>query len=92
MPAFQANLRHDKKHRITRKEVLAARVVRLYSDAGDVALNPFCGSGTTPAVAKRHKRNYIGMEIDEEYSAMAARRVRVANQISRRGIGCQISA
>ncbi|MDD9874040.1 MAG: DNA methyltransferase, partial [Gammaproteobacteria bacterium] len=46
-----------------------------YSAEGDVVLDPFCGSGTTAAVAKRCKRQYIGMEIGEQYAAMAARRV-----------------
>ena len=54
---------------------LLERIVSASSNAGDVVLDPFCGSGTTAAVAKRCKRKYIGMEIGEEYAAIASRRV-----------------
>ena len=45
------------------------------SKKGDVVLDPFVGSGTTAAVAKRLKRNYIGIEIDEAYAEIARNRV-----------------
>ena len=37
------------------------RIIRLYSDPDDVVLDPFVGSGTTTAMAKKLKRKYIGM-------------------------------
>ncbi len=40
-----------------------------------VVLDLFCGSGTTPMVALRHGRNAIGLELSEEYAAMARRRI-----------------
>ncbi|MDD9800570.1 MAG: site-specific DNA-methyltransferase [Gammaproteobacteria bacterium] len=71
IPSVARNARHEAEF----PEALAERVVRLYSAEGDVVLDPFCGSGTTLAVAKRHMRKYIGIEIDEEYVAMASKRV-----------------
>lgn len=40
-----------------------------------IILDPFIGSGTTGIVAKRHNRNYIGIEINPEYAAIAERRI-----------------
>jgi len=71
IPSVARNERHEAEF----PEALAERVVRLYSDKGNVVLDPFCGSGTTAAVAKRQKRKYIGIEISEEYAEMAIRRV-----------------
>ena len=38
-----------------------------WSNEGDVVLDPFAGSGTTLKMAKKLKRNYIGIEISAEY-------------------------
>jgi len=54
---------------------LAERVIHLYSYAGDVVLDPFCGSGTTCLAAQRLGRRWVGYEINEEYCALARRRV-----------------
>ncbi|MFZ9015066.1 MAG: DNA methyltransferase, partial [Alphaproteobacteria bacterium] len=43
---------------------------------GDVVLDPFFGSGTTGAVAKRLKRHWIGIERDPEYAKVALRRIK----------------
>jgi DNA modification methylase len=46
-----------------------------WSLPSDIILDPFCGSGTTCAVAKRHNRNYIGIEISEEFCNLSESRV-----------------
>jgi DNA modification methylase len=38
-------------------------------------LDPFCGSGTTGAVAVRHARNFIGIELNPAYVELARRRI-----------------
>jgi site-specific DNA-methyltransferase (adenine-specific) len=43
-------------------EALLERVIRASSNPGDVVLDPFCGSGTTVAVAERLERRWIGIE------------------------------
>lgn len=48
-------------------EQLLGRIIRACSDEGDVVLDPFAGSGTTPAVAKKLKRRYVGFELSKEY-------------------------
>lgn len=45
-------------------EELAARLIKLFSFAGETVLDPFLGSGTTSKVALQHGRNSIGYEID----------------------------
>jgi site-specific DNA-methyltransferase (adenine-specific) len=58
---------------------LATRLVRMFSFVGDTVLDPFCGSGTTMVAALRTSRNSIGVEIDPEYSRMAARSLKAEN-------------
>lgn len=52
---------------------LADRVIALYSYAGDVVLDPFCGSGTTCVAAKQRRRHYVGYDIVPEYCELARR-------------------
>lgn len=55
---------------------LASRLVRMFSFTGDTVLDPFCGSGTTMIAAMKYARNSIGVEIDLDYSKMAARQLK----------------
>ncbi len=62
------NMMHTpKKERLgypTQKpEALLERIIKASSNEGDVVLDPFCGCGTTAAVADRFKRHYIGIDI-----------------------------
>jgi len=50
---------------------LSDKLIRYYSYVGDVVLDPFMGSGTTALSAKKHRRNYIGFEINGEYAKTA---------------------
>lgn len=56
-------------------ESLVARIVRLCSNPGDIVLDPFLGSGTTAAVAKKLDRRYIGFDISQKYVDAAQQRV-----------------
>lgn len=56
-------------------EELVDRIVVLYSNEGDVVLDPFAGSGTTPSVAKARGRQWIGIECEEKYCEFARARV-----------------
>ena len=50
------------------------------SGPGDTVLDPFCGSGTTGAVAIQEGRDFIGIDINPEYSKMSEQRIRAAAQ------------
>jgi DNA modification methylase len=47
---------------------LLERIVRVSTNPGDLVLDPFAGSGTTLAAAKRLGRDYLGIEISENYA------------------------
>jgi DNA modification methylase len=49
-----------------------------WSNKGDVVFDPMCGSGTTCKMAKQLDRNFIGIDISEEYCEIARRRVEQA--------------
>jgi modification methylase len=64
-----------KTHPTQKPEALLARVILAASNAGDLVLDPFFGSGTTGAVAKRLRRDYLGIERDHAYADAAEARI-----------------
>lgn len=64
-----------KAHPTQKPEALLYRVMLAASNPGDVVLDPFFGTGTTGAVAKRLGRGYIGIERDPGYAALAKKRI-----------------
>jgi modification methylase len=64
-----------KVHPTQKPEALLARVLMAASRPGDVVLDPFFGSGTTGAVAKRLGRHFIGCERDPDYIHAARKRI-----------------
>ena len=64
------------KHPAPFPEGLAQDHILSWSKEGDVVYDPFMGSGTTAAAAKKLKRNYIGSEISEEYCLMIEERLK----------------
>lgn len=63
-------------HFATMPTALADLCIRAGSQPGALVLDPFVGSGTTGLVALRHDRRFVGCELNPEYAAMAARRLR----------------
>ena len=60
----------------TQKPVeLIKRLIRISSRENDLVLDPFVGSGTTGVACKNLNRNFIGMELDEEYFNIAKERI-----------------
>jgi len=64
-----------KLHPTQKPEALLARVILASSRPGDLVLDPFCGTGTTGAVAKRLGRRFIGIEREAAYRAAAEARI-----------------
>jgi site-specific DNA-methyltransferase (adenine-specific) len=56
-------------------EQLLGRIIQACSRPGECVLDPFAGSGTTLAVAKKLGRDYLGYELSEEYAARAMKRL-----------------
>lgn len=66
----------DKAHPTQKPEALLHRVLLSASRVGDVILDPFFGTGTTGAAAKRLGRHFIGIERDETYAKLAEKRIK----------------
>src|SRR5438128_4728728 len=64
-----------KIHPTQKPEALLARVILAASRPGDLVLDPFSGTGTTGAAAKRLGRQFIGFERDSAYAAAAEARI-----------------
>jgi modification methylase len=75
LPARRSPSRGVKLHPTQKPEALVARAVLAASRPGDVVLDPFFGTGTTGAVAKRLHRRFIGIERDPEYARAAEARI-----------------
>jgi DNA modification methylase len=54
---------------------LADRCIKSGSRVGDTVLDPFSGAGTTGVVARRLRRQYVGIELNPEFADMARRRI-----------------
>lgn len=66
---------HKGAHFAVFPEKLIVPCVLAGSPEGGLVLDPFAGSGTTGAVAKRLRRDFIGIEINPDYHAMATERI-----------------
>ena len=65
----------EKAHPTQKPESLLHRVLVGATNPGDVVLDPFFGTGTTGAVAKKLGRDFIGIEREEAYRTVAAKRL-----------------
>ncbi|HVU14679.1 MAG TPA: DNA methyltransferase, partial [Phototrophicaceae bacterium] len=65
----------EKAHPTQKPEALLERVLLASSNPGDVILDPFFGTGTTGAVAKRLGRHWIGIEREAAYIKVAQERI-----------------
>ena len=64
-----------KLHPTQKPEALLARVLLSASRPDDLVLDPFCGSGTTGAVARRLRRRFVGIEREADYAKAAQKRI-----------------
>ncbi len=65
----------EKAHTTQKPEALLHRIISMASNPDDVVLDPFCGSGTTAAVAKKLGRNYITIDREAAYVEVASARL-----------------
>jgi modification methylase len=71
-----------KAHSTQKPEALLHRVVLASTEPGDLVLDPFFGTGTTGAVAKRLGRRFIGIERDPDYAKLATERIDAVEPIA----------
>ena len=73
----------DKVHPTQKPEALLARILMSSSKPGDVILDPFFGSGTTGAVAKRLGRHFVGIEREQSYIDAATKRIAAVDPLGK---------
>lgn len=80
IPSVRKNDDHEAKF----PEELARRIIKLYSDPGEIILDPFIGSGTTAIVAIKEGRQYIGIEKEMKYVRLSRKKIRLSTLFYRR--------
>ncbi len=75
------NMAHERIGYPTQKpEALLERIIKASSNENDIILDPFCGSGTTLAVAKKLNRRYIGIDHSTQACICTARRIKIPSE------------
>lgn len=74
-PRVRYRMDEYEEHPTQKPESLLERIIRASSNEGDVVLDPFAGTFTTAAVAKKLKRQSISIEAQEEYIKIGLRRI-----------------
>jgi len=70
----------DKRQHPTQKpSELVARLVRNYSEPGEIIVDPYCGAGTTPLACERTGRFWVACEREEKYCRIAQERIAAEN-------------
>jgi DNA modification methylase len=83
---YPEDIKRDNDHPAPFPEKLPGRLIRMYTFGatgdfpGDVVLDPFCGTGTACAVAKKMGRRFVGIDISAKYIAAAKDRVALARE------------
>lgn len=72
------SMKENTKHPTQKPEKLLAKLILASSNPGDLVLDPFSGSGSTPVSAKKLGRHYVGIEINEQYCVWAEKRLEMA--------------
>lgn len=80
-----------KAHPTQKPEALLHRILIGCTNPGDVVLDPFFGTGTTGAVAKRLGRHFIGIERDKDYAKAATERIAAVQPLSPQALETQPS-
>jgi len=66
----------DRFHPTQKSLVMFEDLIKKHSHPGDLVLDPFLGSGTTAAAAKRHGRNFVGCEMDKTFFEKTLERIK----------------
>ncbi len=75
LPVVSNGEKKHGKHPTQKPEKLMQHFLSLLTNEGDVVLDPFMGSGSTGVVSKRLRRNFVGIELSEDYFNLAKERI-----------------
>jgi site-specific DNA-methyltransferase (adenine-specific) len=70
-----------KTHSATFPLSLAEKAIKNFSKENDIVLDPFMGTGTTGVACKNLNRDFIGIELDQEYFKIAKERIESTNPL-----------
>jgi len=73
IPLTRKSEKRHGKHPTQKPEALLERIILASTNPGDRVLDPFCGSGTTGVAALRHGREFIGIDMDNNFLENIAR-------------------
>lgn len=79
-PRVRYRMPEYEKHPSQKPERLMERIIKASSNPGDVVLDPFSGTFTTCAVARRLGRQAVGIELQEEYIKIGLRRLAIQKE------------
>lgn len=79
-PRVRYRMGEYEEHPSQKPEALLERIILASSNEGDTILDPFSGTFTTSAVAKKLNRKSIGIEFEESYFKTGLRRLNIANE------------
>jgi adenine-specific DNA-methyltransferase len=80
-PRVRYRMEEYEDHPTQKPEALLERIILASSNAGDVVMDPFSGTFTTAAVAKRLNRKTVSIELNIDYVGIGLRRLRLATEL-----------
>ncbi len=83
---FSAKDKFAHEHPAIFPENLAEDHILSWSKEGDLVFDPMCGSGTTLKMAKMNNRNYLGIDINEEYVVLSNKRVNLVKPYTKENL------
>ncbi len=83
LPRVRFKMEEYENHPTQKPEALLERIIKASSNEGDLVLDPFSGSFTTGAVAKRLGRKTVGIDINEEYVKIGLRRLEIPSNYAK---------
>ncbi|PQV64814.1 site-specific DNA-methyltransferase (adenine-specific) [Abditibacterium utsteinense] len=79
IPSLKGSSKEKVGHPSQKPKALIERIIRSSSEPGDLVVDPFLGSGTTAVVSHKLKRECLGIEVLQEYVALAKERLQKAS-------------
>lgn len=78
----EEDLNNFRRYHSTQKPIkLLSLLIKMFSNPGDIILDPFSGSGSTLVASKELHRGYIGIELDKKYYDISIKRVNEVNNL-----------
>lgn len=77
MTRVRFRMKEYEQHPTQKPESLLERIIKASSNEGDIVLDPFAGTFTTGAVAKKYNRKFIGIDLNPEYLKIGIRRLEI---------------